>query len=452
MNKAIRAADLFAGAGGASLGLARACESRGARLDLVAVNHWPRAVETHKLNHPRARHFCEPVDAVNPRAAVPGGHLDLLLAGPECTHHSTARGGKPVNDQSRASAWCILRWATALTIDTLLIENVPEFASWAPLGSNGKPLRSRKGETFRAFIDAIRALGYRVDWRVLNAADYGDPTTRQRLFIQARRGRRPITWAEPTHAPGQGETDLFGTRKPWKAAREVIDWTHKGKSIFNRKRPLSDNTVKRIEAGLRKFGGKAAEPFLVLLRGTQTSQVQASARSVDEPLPTVTAQGQHIGLAEPFVMHATHHGSDRVGSLDSPLPTITAAHRGELALVEPFLIPTNYGERPGLPTVTTADDLAVCEPFLVNYHGNGQAHATGEPLRTVDCRDRYGLVEPVIRDILFRMLSPRELARGNSFPDWYEFAGTREEIVRQVGNAWPGELSAALCGALLDAA
>lgn len=532
LGKVIVAVDLFAGAGGASSGLARACADAGLTLDLVAINHDPIAVQTHRANHPNARHYCESVDAVNPRQAVPGGRLDLLMAGPECTHHSTARGGKPMNDQSRASAWCILRWATALQIDTILIENVPEFLGWGPLGHNGRPLKSRKGETFEAFLAGLRSLGYRVDWRVLNAADYGDPTTRSRLFIQARRGKRRIAWPEPTHTR-EPVGDLFGQREPWQAVRGVIDWTLKGKSIFGRKKPLSPNTLRRIEAGLKRFGGAAAEPFLVLLRGTTPGHLDGSARSLDEPLPTLTAKGEHVALAEPFlipvnygertgqaprchdidsplptvvgtishavieafvigqqsgavprstdeplptvaakgaisliqpfVMHLTHQGSERVHPLTGPLPTITGAHRGELGVVEPFVMQMSQSGSNGprmrpigepLPTVTTADDLAVVEPFLVNYHGRATPHAIGEPLRTVDATDRYGLVEPVVTvelDILFRMLTPAELARGMSFPDGYEFCGTREQVVKQIGNGWAGKLAHALCRELIVA-
>ena len=112
--KTLQAADLFCGAGGASTGLVRACAQLGIDLELLAVNHWPIAVQTHSLNHPTVKHLCEAVDRIDPREAVPGGRLHLLLAGPECTHFSTARGGRPVNAQSRASAWHILKWAQEL--------------------------------------------------------------------------------------------------------------------------------------------------------------------------------------------------------------------------------------------------------------------------------------------------------------------------------------------------
>jgi DNA (cytosine-5)-methyltransferase 1 len=406
-NDTIIAADLFCGAGGASNGLMMAAEVLGRPVELTAVNHWQVAVETHSMNHPKALHLCEDVGSVNPRKAVPGGRLDLLLAGPECTHHSTARGGKPINDQSRASAWCILRWATALEIDTILIENVKEFQTWGPLGHDGRPLRSRKGETFAAFLTALRSLGYKVDWKVFCAADYGDPTTRERLFIQARRGRRPIRWPAPTHSR-DGQATLFGPTQRWRPARDIIDWSINAPSIFGRKKPLSPNTIARIAAGLKKFGGAAAEPFLVLLNGGGC-QGAGGTRSVEEPLPTITASGEHIAVCEPFVAVVANGGCDatRIRGIDQPLPTVTAGGN-RFALVEPFVVPvTHQGDerthdlRDPLPTVTGAHrgELALVEPFLLPpegiYRGNA-ARSVEDPLQTVTQRGGGCLVEPFI--------------------------------------------------------
>src|SRR5581483_6805346 len=202
MRKKIFAADLFCGAGGTSQGLLMAANELRADLELIAINHWNVAIDTHSVNHPYAKHLCTGLDEIgDPRKLVPGGRLNLLCGSPECTHHSVARGGKPMSDQSRSSAWHILRFAEALYIDNLLIENVPEFLSWGPLGVNGRPLKSKRGQLFEQFIASLRALGYSVEWRVLNCADYGDPTTRRRLFIIARRGNKAIRWPDPTHVP-----------------------------------------------------------------------------------------------------------------------------------------------------------------------------------------------------------------------------------------------------------
>lgn len=413
MKATLHAADLFCGAGGSSTGLARACAAADVRLELLAVNHWEVAVETHARNHPWAQHRCASLDSLEPRQAVPRGKLDLLIASPTCTHHSIARGGKPCDDQQRATPWHVINWADALSPRAILVENVREMRTWGPLGRDGRPLASRKGETFEAWCAALRSLGYRVEHRILCAADYGDPTTRERLFVAAVRGRGPIRWPAPTHGQG-GTADLFGSRRPWRAAREIIDWSIRGRSIFGRPRPLAAATLARIAEGLRRFGGHAAEPFLAVLRGTGT------VRTLDRPLPALTAGGEHLGLVEPFLLGQQSCAAPRLVS--EPVPTISAA--GAISLIE---------------------------PFLVRYQGTGGPESVADPVSTVTTRDRLGLVEPTPRlDILFRMLAPHELARAQGFPDDYQFAGTRTDAIRQIGNAVPVGIAQALSASLIS--
>lgn len=480
-----RIADLFCGAGGTSTGILQACADLGHRADLLAVNHWPTAVNTHTLNHPGVRHLCETLENIAPQRVIKGGRLNLLAASPECTHHSNAAGGRPKNDQSRATAWHICRWASDLRVDNIMIENVREFQNWGPLGANGLPLKSRKGETFKAFIQSLRSLGFNVDHRVLNAADYGDPTSRQRLIVLARRGK-PVIWPEKTHGKPDGEADLFNRDlQPYRTARDIIDWSCKGQSIFRRKKSLSPNTLRRIAAGLRKFGGTSAEPFLVMLYGT------GETRDLNRPMPSVTAGGQHIGLAEPFLVTMEHQGSER--SIDRPLPVITTAKGGAIGVCEPFFIP-KYSKDPALsvdrplptqttkdcvaliqpillgqqsghngspvsapcPTIATSGAIGLVEPFIVKYYGNERAaESVNEPLDTVTTKDRFMLVEPKTGravaelDILFRMLQPHELAAAMSFPKSYKFTGNRTEQVKQIGNAVPVNLAKACATALL---
>jgi DNA (cytosine-5)-methyltransferase 1 len=293
MTRPLRCADLFAGAGGTSTGLARAAEASGRDVELLAVNHWEVAVATHAANHPGARHIHASLEGIDPARAIGARKLDVLVASPECTHHSSARGGRPINDQSRASAWHVLSWAQAVEPEWIIVENVPDLLTWGPIGRNHRPIKSRKGETFRAWVTAIESLGYRVAWRVLNAADFGDPTTRRRLFVIARRGRRSPTWPDATHRDPRIGSGLFdGALPAWRTARDsVIDWTLRGSSIFGRKRSLAEATLRRIAEGIRRFAGPHAEDFLMLLRGT------GSARSCDAPVPALTAGGTHLELA-----------------------------------------------------------------------------------------------------------------------------------------------------------
>ena len=388
MSSIVQAVDLFCGAGGTSTGLYRACHSMNKRVDLLAINHWTTAIQTHSSNHPGARHMCARLETIRPEDAVPSGRLDILVASPECTHHSIARGGRPMSDQLRASAWMVLRWIEALKIQNILIENVQEFRNWGPLGISGRPLKKRIGETYQAFLQALRSFNYTVDDRVLNAADYGDPTSRRRLFIMARRGNNRIKWPDQTH----GESDLFTSRQPYRTAREVIDWTIKGQSIFRRKKPLAPNTMRRIMAGLRKFGG---ESFIVHLRGTNESQLGGSAKSLDAPMPTLTGSGAHVGLCEPFLVH--FRGNDDVESISRPIPTITT--KDKFALCEPFIIPIDHtgsgssGARSvndPLGTITAENRFALCEPFIIhtNHAGGTRVHDIGNPMPTVTGANR----------------------------------------------------------------
>lgn len=396
-----RIADLFCGAGGTSAGALEALEALGHRPELTAVNHWPVAIATHEANHPGARHLCTGLDAVNPRDLFAEGELDLLWASPECTHHSVARGGKPINDQSRATAWCVVRWAEALRPNVILVENVPEFESWGGIGTNGRPLKTKRGATFIAWVGALESLGYRVDWRILCAADYGDPTTRRRLFVQAVRGRRRIVWPEPTHAPIE-DIDLLGRRRPWVAAREVIDWAIPGTSIFDRKRPLSPKTMKRIWAGLEKFGLK---PFITPGNGERSKQAPRK-HDIDAPMPTVTAQG-HLHLAEPFIISMEHGGN--LDSIERPLRTITTAKGGAMAVVNPFLVPQHSStdarsiDKPAPTVTTTSRGIGLAQPYLIEMRGTSDqqvessAKDLGAPVGTITAGGvHHGIVQPFL--------------------------------------------------------
>lgn len=516
MKRKMLVADLLCGAGGSSTGCQRALAELGLDMELVCVNHWPVAIKTHQRNHPEARHYVQDIATVRPHLLVPEGYLDLLMASPTCTHHSVARGGKPTSDQQRSDPWHIITWLTELRVKRIIIENVWEFTGWGPVDlRTGKPLKSRKGEYFHAWIETIRRLGFEPEWRKLNAANYGDATTRQRFILKARNDRRAVRWAPLTHAK-QGKADLFSDMQPWRPAREIIDWSIKGRSIFNRKKDLAPKTMMRILAGAERHGWP--KPYLVILRN------HMAARGIDLPLPAIAANGNHIGLAEPIILSQHNSGAARPAS--EPLPTITTGGAGaekregcaRPMLVEPFvlsqasggapravsdplptivtggtngsgtaLISPYYGSGSGetcvsidepLPTVTAKARFGMVLPithadgsnrardidvdplptlttanrgelaFITAQHGEraGQAprvHAIGQPLPTIAATGHVDLVEAACEpavgyDILFRMLEPHELAAAMGFTTdeaTYEFAGTKTEQVKQIGNA-----------------
>ena len=214
--------DMFCGGGGESTGLISAAHEYGFDVNLSAINHWERAIETHAANYPFAEHRIEDVQTINPETLKASKDTDLLWASPGCQHFSVARGGKPRNEQLRAPAREVLRFVETIHPKRVIIENVPEFQAWGPLTPDGKMIQSEKGKTFRAFIHSLQSLNYCVSYRVLCAADYGAPTSRRRLFIQAVRkdcGKR-ILWPEMTNAKDGG---MFLPK--WRSAREIIDWS-----------------------------------------------------------------------------------------------------------------------------------------------------------------------------------------------------------------------------------
>jgi DNA (cytosine-5)-methyltransferase 1 len=418
-----RVADLFCGAGGSSTGAYRALRELGIPMRLVAANHWPTAIETHTKNHPWAEHFCVDLENARPRELVPDGVLDLLMASPTCTYHSRARGGKPVNDQQRMDPWHVVRWCTELRVHRLIIENVPEFVDWGPCDiRTGRPIKRRRGEYFRAWCDALRAIGFRIDWRVLCCADYGDPTTRRRFFLIGRSDGGALRWPEPTHAERAAD-DLLGARARWRGAQEIIDWSREGRSIFGRAKPLKPNTIRRILAGAERYNwphphvdalralldgrepaldvaADGAAPLLVSFRGTDAAALDRTAMPVDRPVPTLTAGGEHVGL----VMAVGGGGAAR--QVDEPIPTLTAGGDGGARphYITPLIVHRCNSDggrnaRPiaePCPTVATRGAGYLAEPLLMGAQSSATAKPTSMPSPTVVSTTRPQLIEPLV--------------------------------------------------------
>jgi DNA (cytosine-5)-methyltransferase 1 len=458
--------DNFAGGGGASLGIERAV---GRAIDL-AINHDREALAMHLANHPHTRHLCEDVWHVDPVEACGGRPVGLAWFSPDCKHFSRAKGGKPVEKRIRGLAWVVVRWAKTVRPRVICLENVREFQEWGPLTAENLPDPGRKGLTFRRWVGCLRNLGYAVEWRVLNAADFGAPTHRRRLFIVARCDGRPICWPQPTHGPG---------RKAYRTAAECIDWSIPCPSIFDRKRPLAEKTMRRIALGLKRFVLENPRPFIVTcnhageeFRGQSIGQPMCTltgARdahgivvphivgidhqgsgdravwAADRPLGTVTAEARHALVAAWMVKH---YGGVVGHELDRPVGTVTAKdHHGLAAVHLSKFYGTNVGSDPGepLPTITGGGQhIAAVYAFLVKYFGTAVGQAVSEPLHTATGHDRFGLVvvringEPyVLADVGLRMLTPRELARAQGFPDSYVLTGSKSSQVARIGNSVP---------------
>lgn len=412
--------DNFAGGGGASTGLEWAL---GRPVD-IAVNHDPEAIALHRANHPATRHYCESVFKVDPEEITGNQPVGLAWFSPDCTHHSKARGGAPRSPRVRGLAWVVIRWARRVKPRVIMLENVEEFADWGPLLEDGRPCPERRGTTFRLWLNQLRGAGYRVEHRELRACDFGAPTTRKRLFVIARRDGLPITWPAPTHGPG---------RTPYRTAAECIDWSIPCPSIFERARPLAENTMRRIARGIWRY-------------------VITSPR--------------------PFIVPITHGGDARVHSIDDPLRTVTTTNGGEFMLAAPSLdhhalVAAHLSKLRGTSTAQPACDplhtisaggthFAEVRALLLKYYGSEQDPRLEDPLHTVTTRDRFGLVLVhgewyAIADIGMRMLQPRELYRAQGFGDDYridvEVGGrplSKAAQVRMAGNSVCPPLAAAL--------
>lgn len=432
--------DLFAGGGGASCGIEMAT---GRQVD-VAINHDADAVAMHEANHPQTRHMQADVFEVDPREATDGRPVGLLWASPDCTDHSSAKGGKPIRtSKRRALAWVVQRWAGQVRPRVIMLENVPEFAGWGPLvGPPGKLRRNpkRAGRTFRRFMKGLEGHGYRVESRELVACDYGAPTSRKRLYMIARCDGRPIVWPEPSHGPG--------TRLRYRTAADCIDWAIPMLSIFatpdetkdwardqreagwpmgTPRRPLADNTMQRIARGVMQYVVEADEPFIVrdriaptLVQSGYGERKGQAPRTLDlqEPLGTIVAGGQKHALVAAF-------------------------------LAKHFTGVTGSDLRDPIGTVTTVDHHSLVYAFLSAYYGQGVGQAPGDPLRTITTKDRLGLVAVDvgggryhITDIALRMLQPRELYAAQGFPPGYVFNRgkdgrrlTKSAQVRMCGNS-----------------
>ncbi|MGR3028656.1 DNA cytosine methyltransferase [Vibrio vulnificus] len=439
--------DNFAGGGGASTGMELGLNRH---VD-IAINHDPEAIDMHKMNHPEAKHYCESVWDVDPIEACAGRPVGLAWFSPDCKHFSKAKGNRPVDKNIRGLAWVAIRWAALVPVRIIMLENVEEFLTWGPVveveEGKFKPCPERKGETFDAFVKCLttgleknhpaweeirealgssfpydrleKGLGYKVDYRVLSACDYGAPTIRKRFFLVARNDNKPISWPSPTHGPkGSGLT-------PYVTAADIIDWSIPVKSIFGRTKPLAEKTMERIAKGLDKFVIGSDSPFIA---------------------PT--------GCEMPFITEHANSSSQRNMAAHEPLRTLCSQVKGgHFALVTSHMVKlrgTNIGHGTDEPVHTISAGgfhLGEVRAFLLKYYGTSFGEDLQTPIGTVTTKDRFGLVtvkgeQYQIVDIGMRMLEPHELFAAQGFPADYKITHnsegkkiTKASQVARCGNA-----------------
>lgn len=503
--------DNFAGGGGASTGI----ELATGKPITIAINHDPASIQMHIKNHPYTRHYCEDVYEIDPLEVTQGQKVALCWLSPDCKHFSKAKGGKPVDKKIRGLAWVALKWAAKVRPRVIILENVEEFKTWGPLRTirdpktkrclvqiKDKKLRvadvgevipnslllkepnpKRKGETFTKFKKQLEELGYLVEYKELKACDYGAPTIRKRFFLIARCDGKPIVFPKPTHGNGK-------ELKPYRTAAEIIDWSIPTKSIFERKKSLADNTLRRIAKGIDKFVLNNPDPLInkyeskietpLIISLGHTSQKNRSA-AIEEPLRTIVGKAEHC-LVTPYLIQ--YHSEVKKNDI-----------RGQKVTQPLYTLDTNPRISPYNPENSTQQIN-----FLSEYYGNGSAVKINRPLNTITTKDRNSLVEIKIEkiknvlnfkkwdkvrnllndycdyhlkdneiiiltingidyfisDIRLRMLVPRELYKAQGFPDDYvidfDVNGkkySKKEQVARCGNSVPPPFAEALVRANL---
>ncbi len=257
----IQVFDMFCGGGGSSYGAAMA----GTKI-VGGIDCWLLATDVFSDNFPDARMFVGRVEEYDPATIVDEmGAIDLLLASPECTNHSCARGGRPRFEGSRDTALEVVRYARAMKPRWLIIENVVYMRSW-----------SRYSE----LVNGLNGEGYRLAEYVLDAADYGVAQRRRRLFIVGDRESDP-----PSRIPRN--------RGRKRAAARVLD-----KPGVWAKSPLDNGrraaaTLERAERGFSSVGRDV--PFLIVYYGSDGA---GGWQPITVPLRTVTTLDR-FGLCEP---------------------------------------------------------------------------------------------------------------------------------------------------------
>jgi DNA (cytosine-5)-methyltransferase 1 len=420
--------DNFAGGGGASVGIELAT---GRPVD-IAINHDADAIAMHSVNHPYTQHFQEDVFAINPEEVTGGRPVGIAWFSPDCKHFSRAKGNKPVEHKIRGLSWVIIKWAmSSVAPRCIFMENVEEIQTWGPLiyvegkeisetermTGSFRPDPERSGETFKAFVGMlsdgvapdcpalaeaceflkiergsadeqrlIKGLGYKLEFRTIRACDLGAPTIRKRFYLVARNDGKPIVFPKATHGKGKG-------LKPYRTAAECIDWSIPCPSIFERKKPLVKNTLRRVARGLDKFVIKNPKPYILEMNFDNPFQ------DVDRPMSTQTNANHHY-LITPELVECSHKSGPGVHGVDAPMNTQTG--KACFAVKAPYLTKFqqhSLGQDAKKPLDTVmpgATRFGAVMPSIIQYHseqskGEVRGQDIKEPLMTVDGSPRYAV-------------------------------------------------------------
>lgn len=434
--------DLFCGISCAGTGVEQAFEMLGiSRGYSLGIDHNPNVIATSKLNHTTHDFRCKAIQSITPGEAFAGRKARFGWASPSCRTFSVAKGVIPISKDDRIGPDEIVEWVRVTQPESVVNENVPEFLQYTHLipmrdKSTGKyvfsykvsgrnktttdvPIKqgkltfedwckklskkgyevclmqdkSRLGELFDKWCDDVRALDYEVEWRILCAADYGDATTRKRLFVQFanKAAGCKCVWPEPTHCKPDANGEVPPGMKRWRTARDIIDTSDLGKSIFSRKKRLAPKTLNRILIGLEKFviapllKGEAFDDQFI-----SRAQGQSTAESVNVPVSPVMTCNKH-GLCIPFIL-PQQRGGAQVKSMDVPVSPITQAGAEALCVVK-FHGTSNVESLDNPVTTVQAQGThhGLMAMNAIKFYGTGTAVSLGGPLDTVTSKSRFGL-------------------------------------------------------------
>lgn len=470
MSLDITVTDMFCGAGGSTTGATAA----GAIVKL-AINHWARAIETHNTNYPNTKHALTDLHKASPRRFP---HTDILVASPECTSHTIAKGRKrtgqgqlelwdegpdlaaEAEERSRCTMWTPLDWAEYHNYQAIILENVVDAHLWRP---------------FSAWLHAWKSLDYDFELVYLNSMHaHPTPQSRDRMYFVAwKRGNNkpdlkitPLaycercaknvdavqSWKNPARRYGKYKQQYVyccphcarEVVPYYYAAANAIDWTLPVQRIGDRVKPLKPKTLERIEYGLQKFAYRP-QAFTV-----QVNKTTNRARSVEDTFPTQTGDnGLALVAPPPFIINLNHSEPRPVDVESLPYSTRTAYDSDGL-VISPFIM-DHLGEY--RPRDITSPMSTICaggnhqslitppaQSWLMTYYNNGQLVSTDQAVPTVTTLERHALITNdaptvAIEDCGFRMLVPAEIQAAMAFPNDYIITGTRREQVKQLGNA-----------------
>ena len=421
--------DEFCGMGGSTAGAINVPDL----VPVFAANHDPKAIATHRANHPKVEHYAGDVQQIRVADVFP--RVKVYWASPACPDWSDAQGVKRTFDRTNQLAL----WGAPMnekeakaTRSRALMEEVVNYlracvAEHDPVlvGVVENVIQCRKWDEWHRWIGEIRALGYQTRVIALNSMHAlaprspRCPQSRDRLYVaywhkslgrtpDFARWLRPVAWCPDCQENVRciqsfkklGE-DMGRYRSQYVyrcprvkcrnrivepetlPAASVIDWSNHGTPIGERNRPLKDKTLARIRAGMAKYW----EPLLTPTGGTW----REGAVRLSEPMPTRTTR-ESDGLAVP-----------------------------------PLAVPT--APQPGI------------DPLLVQYYGNGRTLPASGPIGTLPTKERYGLASPPagpvdIDQVLFRMLTIEEIQQAMAFDKAYRLLEyTKRDQARLLGNA-----------------